>query len=115
MKNPLSMIFLFSFFFTTFALAAPSNICRWTSDYSCKNRSLGSSCGESGTCYAKDWTFSEPDCHCYEEPDLKKNQCNAESDAKCVYKFPGPVHRGICKIDDIVFGEPQCIFEEYGS
>ncbi len=95
-------------FMTFQAFAQPSSECRFGSDFDCRHRSIGDRCGRAGTCFAHDWTFDEPDCKCYEEPDRKMNYCSWRSDPECRDRLPGRHHHGYCKVVSVHFDEPTC-------
>lgn len=105
------IISLISFFlFSHQIYAEPTNICRWNSDYECRSKAIGSNCGTNGQCFARSWTFSEPDCKCYEKPEDSKNYCRWTSDSECKNHLPGKVRGGTCQIKSITFNEPECKF-----
>ena len=109
-KTLIIMLFAAVSAVATVSFAEPSNVCRWTSESDCKDKDIGSSCSNSGTCLVKEWVFSEPVCKCYEKPDDSKSYCRWTSDSECKGKLPGRVQGGVCKIKSVSFDEPECIF-----
>lgn len=113
-RYSLSFFTLFTLLFVS-SYIYPKNYedCRWTSAPSCREKVLGSSCGNNGRCLIKEWLFSEAECECYKDSilaDKAKNVCRWTSDRECRDQLPGKVARGECKIKSIPFGEPECVF-----
>ena len=97
----------------SFLFAKPTSKCRWTSQHACRDHSIGDSCGKNGRCFAEGWSFEEPECQCYEKPNLEVNRCNRNSSRFCRGSLPTLTANGECVIVDLEHDSPRCVFERF--